>query len=57
LLMDSDMVAYSQCEACGEQRMFLDPQSCAHCLSGEKLVESDDEDDELSQSLLRLTAA
>jgi hypothetical protein len=55
--MDTDMVACNQCEACEEQGMFLDPANCARCLSGQKPIESDDEEDELSESLLRLTAA
>jgi len=53
--MNNDIVAYSQCEACDEQRLFLDPASCARCLSGQEPVEIDEEEEEeneLAESFL-----
>jgi hypothetical protein len=55
--MDMDIVVYSQCAECEKQGLFLDPTSCAHCLSGYEPIESDDKkDDEVLQSFSRLTA-
>ena len=54
--MDTNIVVYSQCAECEKQGQFLDPGSCARCLSGYEPIESDDKNDDVSQSFLRLTA-
>lgn len=54
--MDMNIVVYSQCAECEKQGQFLDPASCARCLSGYEPNESDDKDDEVSESFPRLTA-
>jgi hypothetical protein len=54
--MDMNIVVYSQCAECEKQGQFLDPASCARCFSGYEPIESDDEDDDVSQSFPRLSA-
>lgn len=49
--MDSDIVAYSQCEKCDEQGLFLDPENCALCLAGREPVEIYQEENELPESV------
>ena len=46
--MDMDIVLYSQCAECEKQGLFLDPASCARCLSGFEPIENDDKDDEVT---------
>ncbi len=52
--MDMNIVVYSQCAECEKQGQFLDPASCARCLSGYEPNESDDKDDEVSESFSSL---
>jgi len=54
--MDTLSVVNSQCAACDEQTLFLDPEKCARCLSGYEPVEIEEEKDEPLHADLCLNA-